>query len=156
MAINKKINPTAVFFWAAALLCMGFIFYMSAQPADESDRMSSAVIEWLESVFGAQFTSFLVRKLAHFLEFAFLSFLLNFAFYFTRKKRPAYLWATLAASLYAATDEIHQLFVPGRACQLRDWAIDSAGAVFGAVCVFAVLFIARRIQKRKQIRGLER
>ncbi len=37
------------------------------------------------------------------------------------------------ASLYGVTDEIHQSFVPGRACQVRDMVIYSAGALIGVV-----------------------
>jgi VanZ family protein len=33
--------------------------------------------------------------------------------------------------LYAVSDEVHQLFVPGRGGQVRDVLIDSAGATVG-------------------------
>jgi len=33
--------------------------------------------------------------------------------------------------LYAVSDEVHQLFVPGRGRQVRDVLIDSAGAIVG-------------------------
>ena len=45
-------------------------------------------------------------------------------------------WAIAAA--YAATDEFHQLFVPGRSGQLSDVILDSAGALAG-VAAFTVL-----------------
>lgn len=38
------------------------------------------------------------------------------------------LWAWLLASAYGATDEIHQIFVPGRTAALDDWAADAIGA----------------------------
>ena len=41
-------------------------------------------------------------------------------------------------ALYAATDEIHQLFVPGRGGQIRDVLIDSSGALIGLLFVFAL------------------
>lgn len=47
-------------------------------------------------------------------------------------------WGAIAiAGVYAATDEFHQLFVPGRACDPVDWLIDMA-AVALVVLVFAV------------------
>ena len=35
----------------------------------------------------------------------------------------------LFTSLYGATDEFHQLFVPGRSSDWRDWAADTVGAI---------------------------
>jgi VanZ family protein len=35
--------------------------------------------------------------------------------------------ALLATSLYGASDEWHQYFVPGRSCELGDWVADTAG-----------------------------
>jgi VanZ family protein len=41
--------------------------------------------------------------------------------------------ALVLASCYGATDEFHQLFVPGRSGEVRDWAIDTLGALTAAV-----------------------
>jgi len=41
-------------------------------------------------------------------------------------------------ALYALTDEIHQYFVAGRACQLSDVLIDSVG-VFLGVCLYSII-----------------
>lgn len=38
------------------------------------------------------------------------------------------LFSTLLCAMYAVTDEIHQLYVPGRACSPWDVLIDTAGA----------------------------
>jgi VanZ family protein len=54
----------------------------------------------------------------------------------------------LFCALYAATDEIHQMFVPGRAAGLADVAIDSAGAAAGAV-LFALASRLRRLRRRR-------
>lgn len=40
--------------------------------------------------------------------------------------------AVAIASLYGITDEIHQIFVPGRFCDPLDWMTDTAGALLGA------------------------
>lgn len=42
--------------------------------------------------------------------------------------------ATLIAVAYATTDELHQLFVPGRSADLRDLIADTLGVILGAVC----------------------
>ncbi|HJA34824.1 MAG TPA: VanZ family protein [Candidatus Mediterraneibacter merdigallinarum] len=52
----------------------------------------------------------------------------------------------LTAALYAATDEVHQLFVPGRSGQISDVILDSAGALAGVLVLAAV----RKLIKRKQ------
>ena len=55
-----------------------------------------------------------------------------------RKFRKEMFLPWLIAALYAASDEIHQLFVPGRSGQLSDVILDSAGALEG-VAAFTVL-----------------
>ena len=51
--------------------------------------------------------------------------------------------------VYACTDEIHQLFVPGRSGQLTDVLIDSAGAGMGLLCcVLLRLIVARKMKKK--------
>lgn len=55
-----------------------------------------------------------------------------------RKFRKEMFLPWLIAALYAASDEIHQLFVPGRSGQLSDVILDSAGTLAG-VAAFTVL-----------------
>ena len=65
-----------------------------------------------------------LRKLAHLAEYAVLGALLLRAC-----RRP---WAALAlATLYAASDEVHQLFVEGRQGSPLDVGIDALGALAG-------------------------
>lgn len=128
---------------------MGIIFWLSSRTADESSAQSGVLLEWLISLFGDNiFTDFIVRKLAHFLEFTGLSLLFNIALYQT-KKRKMLITATALTSLYAVSDEVHQLFVEGRSCQISDWAIDTAGALLGTVGFLILFAIAGRIIKNK-------
>jgi VanZ family protein len=40
--------------------------------------------------------------------------------------------ATIIITLsYGAIDEIHQLFIPGRSADFRDWLADSSGVIMG-------------------------
>lgn len=41
------------------------------------------------------------------------------------------LWVAAALSLLGALDELHQLFIPGRDCELGDWIVDTLGGGFG-------------------------
>jgi VanZ family protein len=53
--------------------------------------------------------------------------------------------AVVCASLYGASDEVHQAFVPGRVPDVLDWSTDTIGALLGAVAAFRVLaLLARR------------
>jgi VanZ family protein len=47
-----------------------------------------------------------------------------------------YLLAFAAGALYAATDEVHQYFVPMRQTDVLDWLVDIAGVLVGALAVF--------------------
>lgn len=60
--------------------------------------------------------------------------------------------AWLVCVLYATSDEIHQLFVPGRSCQIGDIAIDAAGAAAGIVLILLLISVKRR-RSAKNSRG---
>ena len=61
----------------------------------------------------------------------------------------AVLLAVACASLYGVTDELHQYFVPGRACDPADWLVDTCGAVLGAMLLKALAsFFVARTKKR--------
>jgi VanZ family protein len=84
---------------------------------------------------------FLVRKAAHVTEYAILSWLLARAL--TMPATPAGRWSRKAAfiawivtSLYSATDEFHQAFVPNRDARWSDVIIDSTGAALGVIGFF--------------------
>jgi VanZ family protein len=51
--------------------------------------------------------------------------------------------------LYAASDEFHQLFVPGRSGEVKDVLIDSAGAVTGALLFYLALRLYENYRKTK-------
>lgn len=74
----------------------------------------------------------MVRKSAHFFAYLVLGVLVvNSLKVFGVTGPRLYMSAILVCILYAVTDEVHQLFVPGRGCQLRDVLIDSVGAGVG-------------------------
>ena len=57
--------------------------------------------------------------------------------------------AIVFTSLYAVSDEVHQIFIPGREGKIMDWLFDSTGAVLGALFVFFFLrFMKTRIDKQ--------
>lgn len=75
-----------------------------------------------------------IRKLAHMSEYAVLGFLAAGSYADRRKKRlDAIGIPFLIGALYAASDELHQMFVPGRSCQATDVFIDSCGVLAGVL-----------------------
>ena len=122
--------------WLAVVAWAGFIFFMSAHTGDGlNDGMGviSAIFqlldEWQVRVLGEGVD--LVSSVAHSLEYALLGLLLANALRFHAPLVRACLLAVLFASLYAATDEFHQCFVPGRFSDPVDWLVDTCGAVLG-------------------------
>lgn len=70
-----------------------------------------------------------MRKTAHITEFAVLHLTVLFALFQWELPWKKWLKAALAVTVaYACTDELHQLFVPGRAGMVTDVLIDSTGA----------------------------
>lgn len=133
--------------WILTVLCMAAIFYFSSQPAVQSSGQSSAVTLLLQRLLHTEaITNHMVRKTAHFIEFAGLGFLTTCSVYLSFNKM--YL-GVFIASLYAATDEIHQIFVDGRSCQLTDWMLDTVGIITGALIFSAIFCIIQRINKHK-------
>ncbi|MBQ1412201.1 MAG: VanZ family protein [Clostridia bacterium] len=141
----------------AAWLCltglwMVVIFLFSAQNADDSSDTSGRVLSFLCGLFGyvptedlKETLSFLVRKAAHMTEFGILGVLwlrtLRESFGDFYWRYPA---AFILASVYAATDEYHQLFVEGRAGQVTDWLIDSAGIWLWLTAAWILMKITHR------------
>ena len=109
-----------------------------------------------------QAASFIVRKCAHFLEYTLLGFSFSLtasdyrnpcdgdasgkldsrdaAKYTLRSAETsgsidiaAKLISWAFGTLYAVTDEFHQMFVPGRSCEIRDMCIDSCGVATGVL-----------------------
>ncbi|WP_391207798.1 VanZ family protein [Psychrobacillus sp. L4] len=134
--------------WLAVILWMCLIFYFSHQPATESSELSTGIAELIEITVekvapNADFITenfhHLVRKNAHFFIYLLLGVLLLHALKLNRiGKYRAMGFALLICVLYAMSDEVHQLFVPGRGAQVKDVFIDSAGATLGII-VYSII-----------------
>lgn len=144
-----------------ALLCMICIFRFSAETAEASADTSGSLIhsfllrlfpdyasgssaeqfQWIESL------QLFVRKGAHFSIYALLAILCWLP---AHSAVSSSLMSAEAAwgitVLYAISDELHQSFVPGRSCELRDVLIDSSGALCGLLLLFAVRWVIGRVR----------
>jgi VanZ family protein len=95
---------------------------------------------------------FVVRKAAHMAEYACLAGLVLFGLSVNlEKKKYLYPLSLGAAALYASTDEIHQLFTPGRSGEVRDVIIDTCGALIGLLVIRFVV----SLRNRRQARGVD-
>ena len=78
---------------------------------------------------------FVVRKIAHLVEYAILVIFLFFGFRAYCGQTRAVLLALLIAVLYSVSDELHQSFVPTREGKSIDVIIDACGSLFGCVLI---------------------
>ncbi len=99
--------------WALVALWMGVIFAFSARP--DYSLPHYGAWDWV------------VKKGAHVTEYAILGWLIQRAL----DQRRAWWQSWLIAVAYAATDEFHQSFVPGRNARVTDAMIDGVGAAIG-------------------------
>ncbi len=93
--------------------------------------------------------NFLIRKCAHMSEYAVLALLAARAIQYgaIRLKWQAIAGGLLCSVAYAATDEFHQSFVPGRTASIHDVMIDGTGAFF-ALSLLALFFALKNTERR--------
>lgn len=118
------------------------IFFQSGKNADASDANSLFIVDLindaLASVFGAQagvLSNFVVRKAAHFIEYLILGILFFKSWFTGAKLRRGVALAFVSGVMYSISDEIHQIFVPGRTGKLIDVVIDSTGLAVGLLLI---------------------
>jgi len=135
--VNTKI------WWGIAVVFMGVIFYLSHQPAMNSNALSSQltrvlleVIPFVDPSTHSNQFNHLLRKSTHFLAYFGLAIIFWFVLPYSKDSVKKYSIAWLLATLYACTDELHQLFVDGRGGQLSDVLLDSSGAALAMACLF--------------------
>ena len=117
--------------WLPVAAYMALIFYLSSLPHPDED-LPKFLFETLGD------------KILHVIEYAVLAFLCYRAFRRAAGSSAAayaVVLAVVTASLYGATDEVHQAFVPFRTATWLDWLADTAGGMIGAVA-------ARHIMER--------
>ncbi len=131
-----------------AIVIMTVIFVLSAQNGSASDNVS---ISFAALMFGdadfAVIVNVLIREIAHAVEYAALGFFVYlFASTFSVSEKVKCIGSFLFSAFYAGTDELHQYFVPGRACRADDVIIDSLGAL---LAVFLAHLILKAVTKKE-------
>ncbi len=137
--------------WLVAMAVMVlFIWGNSLVPGTESGGLSLSVVSTIRDALdalgipSAWVTNFLVRKAAHFTEYAVLGILAARAFNL-RHGAPAarILFACAVLVLVPSIDETIQLFVAGRSGQVTDVLLDCCGAATGAALAALVSSLRR-------------
>lgn len=151
MKKNKKIILIIL-----TMIWMLVIFWFSSQNSTQSSGTSERVIKAVLKVVGnveqeqekiiVEQMQHIVRKMAHFSIYMVGGILLiNLVNTYTGKR--AWLYAWLIGTTYAITDEIHQYFVPGRSCEIKDVLIDSSGVIIGIVVVVLMRSILTKLER---------
>ncbi|MGG3466156.1 VanZ family protein [Neobacillus pocheonensis] len=157
ISVNQKIKSLLP--WVFVFLWMFLIFNLSAQPASQSNSLSlgvtDKVIETLNKIkpgadLNMEDVNHVVRKNAHFFAYLILAVLsLNALRNGDKLGGKKWLVALGICVLFAASDEFHQRFVPGRGPQVKDVFIDSSGALLGIMIYTAVNKILKRKASNK-------
>ena len=132
---------------------MIIIFWFSNQPATESSEISGTIsyrlVEDTDEIFNWGLTTdqigniagnieYPIRKAAHMTEYAILfllSYLATVKISMSQSRFYNRSIAVLISLLYACSDEMHQLLVPGRSGKMIDVGIDMAGVLIVLICM---------------------
>ena len=139
-------------YWLPVIAWCALIFAASGdtQSFNHSSRLLGPFVKWLlPRLSEAQIADvvFYIRKCAHATEYAVLAWLLwralrqHFAIVRGKWSWGVAQLAWFAATIYAATDELHQGLVPNRQGSVWDVLLDSLGALLGLAVVW---FVGRR------------
>lgn len=132
--VIKIISVLLLFIWIIV------IFLFSAETGRTSLSKSKDLLQSIIDMTNFHFLSvYIIRKIAHFLEYLILGFLLLMTISkFKPLNKKIILVSIFLCVLYACTDEMHQLFVPGRDGRIFDVFVDTMGILLG-VTIYRLL-----------------
>lgn len=145
MEINKK----QIIYFVLIIIWMIIVFTFSNEPAEKSSKTSGGITEKVVEVIikdNKKITQSqrdtietLIRKCAHFGLYLIGGFLtVNFISTTKIQGKSVFIYAIIFTFCYAVSDEVHQLFVPGRSGEVRDVLIDTAGACIGVMMFWII------------------
>lgn len=135
--------PRFVSHYLPLLVWLAFISFASSDnfSASNTSRIIGPLILWLfpnTSPETLAVVHFIVRKIAHFTEYAILGFLAARAFRTSPRPAINQRWFLICLTLiivYALMDEYHQTFVPSRTASIYDSMIDVTGGLIALLIV---------------------
>ena len=148
------------------ILWMIIVFWFSSQIGDDSQVTSGNAIRKIITFINNDIDKLkleeiietlqpFTRKLAHFTLYTLGGILIfNMFSSFKLKNKEKIFFSILSGAVYAITDEVHQLFVPGRSGMIKDVFIDTLGIITGViVCIIIFRIVNIIINKRIKIKG---
>lgn len=130
LVYGRSIKPAAVFSKES-----GFVLAAAVELFDQAGLPSG----WL--------TDHIVRKTAHFTEYAGLGLLLFMNLRSLTERKIRWLTGMLAAAVIPFLDETIQLFAAGRAAMIQDVWLDISGEVFGIAIAAAGAALWQRMRR---------
>ena len=127
--MKKYINIILLILW------MLFVFMMSHTSATGSSNQSGLITDFLSNILkidNVEVLEIIIRKCAHLFEYIVLGILVINCLKDYKIKKYIFL-SIIFCIIYACTDELHQLFIPGRSGNIIDVAIDTLGSIIGIV-----------------------
>ncbi|HEY8226251.1 MAG TPA: VanZ family protein [Pyrinomonadaceae bacterium] len=148
---DRSARRSFVSYYLPLIFWMAFIFFASSASfsAANTSTFIEPLLKWLfpnASLATLTFMHFVIRKLAHFTEYAVLAILAARAFDrsgLTGSRNRWFLISAILVIAYALLDEYHQSFVPSRSASVIDSLVDMTGG-------FTALLIIRR--RRSKLR----
>ena len=156
-----KINIIRAVLIIMLLTTFSIIFGFSSQNAEESSSISrkitlivtenSKTIKQKTSLEKQQILSkieTIIRKIAHFSIYTIVGILLmTLVSTYKIKNKKQICISLIIGIIYATSDEIHQMFTPGRGPQITDVMIDSMGVLLGILLVMLLLKIYGKLKE---------
>ena len=153
--IIKIIGITLILIW------MMTVFIFSNEKATESKVTSRKVtIAIVQAISGKDISDNekllvsvdkVVRKLAHYTLYTVGGVLIiSFAYTMDKTQKEKILYSLAFGICFVITDEVHQLFVPGRTGRLLDVGIDTFGIITGILIFLIIKKIVGAVRNRIQ------
>ncbi len=148
--IKVKNIPLSIIFGLVCVFLMYMIFMLSYQSGTDSAENSLFFYGLFLKITGFDFVSHnMFRKFAHFCEYCALGFFTCGAFTFAGLIQGG-VFGGYVSFLYSVSDEMHQYFVPERACRIYDVFIDFFGILCGVLIFRLIITVFYRLLKKSK------
>ena len=158
--VESSLAMKIVKYWLPVSLMIGAMYYASTDvfSGENTRNVVERLVLWLRphtSEHALMKINYLVRKMAHFTEYAVLAALLYRAFRADSLMRWRLRWALYSFGVivcWALLDELHQTFTRTRGGSIYDSMLDSSGALF---MLLMIAFFNRKQVRAAKISNLE-